>query len=272
MTWRSPQFIIQESMKPHPRTYRLMSWNVHHCVGLDRRHSVERIAEVIREQDPDLLALQELEVNHRRSSRIHQPSILADLLKMDYHYHPPRIRGGAGFGNATLTRLRMRHVRCGVLPSHPMVRLQKRGALWMSVEIGGEQVQLINTHFGLMEPERILQARALCGDQWLDHQECRHRPRIVCGDFNATPRSRAYRMLDGTLRDAQRIAGDPKVRTWPSVLPMVRYDHIFVGQGIKARRVEVPRTRRTTIASDHLPVVMEFEIHPPARSDTGPGI
>jgi endonuclease/exonuclease/phosphatase family metal-dependent hydrolase len=69
-------------------------------------------------------------------------------------------------------------------------------------------------------------------------------------------------MLAGALQDAQKVAGDPKVRTWPSVLPFVRYDHVFVGHGIKARRVEVPRTRQTTVASDHLPVLMEFQVHP----------
>ena len=45
---------------------------------------------------------------------------------------------------------------------------------------------------------------------------------------------------------------------------MVRYDHVFIGHGIEARRVDVPRTRRTTVASDHLPVVMEFQVHPVA--------
>lgn len=239
-----------------------MSWNVHHCVGLDRRHSVERVAETIREQDPDIVALQEVEVNHRRSERIHQPSRLAELLKMDYHYHPARIVGEAGFGNAVLTRLSMNKIRAGMLPTHPFMRLQKRGALWTSLDMGGHSVQLINTHLGLLGHERLLQARALCGDTWLDHPDCRRGPRIVCGDFNATPRSRVYRMLDGALRDAMRLAGDPRVRTWPTMLPMVRYDHVFVGDGILATRVEVPKTRLTLVASDHLPVLMEFEVHP----------
>lgn len=263
MTNIPPAIVYNErGMKSTPRTTRILSWNVHHCVGIDRKHSVSRIADVIREYDPDIVALQELEVNHRRSSRIHQPSEIAGLLGMDYHYHPPRIRGDEGFGNGVLTRLNMKHVRCGLLPSHRFVRLQKRGAMWMSVDVGGRQVQIINTHFGLMGSERLLQARALCGSDWLDHADCRHQPRIVVGDFNATTKSRAYRMLAGTLRDAQKVAGDPRVRTWPSVLPMVRYDHVFIGHGIQARRLEVPRTARTTVASDHLPVVMDFEVHP----------
>ena len=247
-------------MQSASRTYRLLSWNVHHCVGIDRRHSVERVADAIRVHEPDVVALQELEVNHRRSQRIHQPSRMAELLGMDYHYHPVRIRGGAGFGNAVFTRHRMKEMQTASLPTFRF--LQKRGAVWMSVELDGHSVQIINTHFGLLHQERMMQARALCGDGWLDHPECRENPRIVCGDFNATPTSRVYEMLDTTLSDAMKLAGDPRVRTWPSMLPMVRYDHVFVCDGIRARRVEVPRTLRTRLASDHLPVLMDFEVRP----------
>jgi endonuclease/exonuclease/phosphatase family metal-dependent hydrolase len=232
-------------------------------VGIDNRHSVERVADAIREHEPDVVALQELEVNHKRSQRIHQPSRMADLLKMDYHYHPARIRGEAGFGNAVFTRHSMKEVRTATLPTFRF--LQKRGAVWMSVNLDGHPVQIINTHFGLLRRERMMQARALCGDGWLDHPKCRDNPRIVCGDFNATPRSGVYKMLDTHLSDAMRLAGDPQVRTWPSMLPLVRYDHVFVCEGIRARSVQVPRTLRTRLASDHLPVLMDFEVRPRAK-------
>lgn len=248
------------------RTYRLLSWNVHHCVGIDRKHSVERIAEAILEHDPDVVALQELEVNHRRSQRIHQPQRLAELLDMDYHYHPARIQREAGFGNAVFTRHRMKEVQTAHLPTYRF--LQKRGAVWMSVDLDGRSVQIINTHFGLLHQERMLQARALCGDGWLDHPECRDNPKIVCGDFNATPWSRAYQMLDTTLSDAMRLAGNPKMRTWPSMLPVVRYDHVFVCDSIQAHRVDVPRTLRTRLASDHLPILMDFQVRPRSIKST----
>jgi endonuclease/exonuclease/phosphatase family metal-dependent hydrolase len=138
----------------------------------------------------------------------------------------------------------------------------------MSVELDGHSVQIINTHFGLLHQERMMQARALCGDGWLEHPECRDNPRIVCGDFNATPWSRAYKMLETSLSDAVKLAGDPKVRTWPSMLPMVRYDHVFVGDGIRARQVQVPKTPRTRLASDHLPVLMDFEVRPRAEKSS----
>jgi len=236
---------------------------VHHCIGIDRRHSVERIAETIREYDPDIVALQEVEVNHKRSARIHQPSRIADLLRMDYHYHPPRIRQGAGFGNAVLSKHNMRSVHCGLLPTVSFVNLQQRGAVWASVELDGHHVQIVNTHFGLLGPERKVQAHEVCGLNWLDHPDCRTKPRILCGDFNTIPGSDTYRILEGTLKDAQHIAGNPKVRTWPSYLPMLRYDHVFVGRGVQPRKLDVPKTQRTRVSSDHLPVLMDFSLSDP---------
>ncbi|HZE96425.1 MAG TPA: endonuclease/exonuclease/phosphatase family protein [Planctomycetota bacterium] len=253
-------------MQPTSRPFRLLNWNVHHCVGIDRKHSVERVADAILELEPDVVALQELEVNHKRSQRIDQPRRIAELLDMDYHYHPARVTGGAGFGNAVFTRHAMREVRTAHLPTFRF--LQKRGAVWMSVELDGHSVQIINTHFGLMRLERLMQARALCGNDWLDHPECRENPRIVCGDFNATPMSRVYKLLDSTLKDAMKLAGDPRVRTWPSMLPIVRYDHVFVCDGIRARRAEVPKTPRTRIASDHLPVLVDFEVRSRAKKSS----
>jgi endonuclease/exonuclease/phosphatase family metal-dependent hydrolase len=244
-------------------TMKILTWNVHHCVGMDRKHDPARVAALIRDLDPDIVALQELEANHRRSDRLDQPGYLAAELGMDVDYHPPRIRGDAGFGNAVFTRHRLRHRRSGLLPGLRLIRLQRRGALWSEVEVGGRRLQVINTHFGLVGRERLLQARELCGPKWLEHPDCRHHPSIVCGDFNATPRSRPYRLLAGALRDAGRLAGERKpAPTWPSVLPLVRYDHLFVGHGIAVKQVQVVTTARARLASDHLPVLMEFELLP----------
>lgn len=242
------------------RTVRLMTWNVHHCVGMDRRHDPTRIASLIRDCDPDIVALQELEANHLRSGHVHQPSFIAERLGMDYDYHPPRIRGEAAFGNAVFTRLRLRHRHSGLLPRLKLPRMQCRGALWSEVEVGGRRLQIINTHLGLLGRERLLQARELCGPRWLEHPDCRLEPSIICGDFNATTRSKAYRILAGTLRDAQKLVTSRAARTWPSMLPVLRYDHVFVGHDILVRKLEVLSSQETRRASDHLPILMEFEI------------
>jgi len=244
-----------------PKSYRVMTYNVHRCVGLDRRHDPARIAEVIARADPDVVALQELEVGHPRTEGLHQPRRLADLLGMDVHYHPARQAGGAGFGNAILSRLPVHGVRSATLPRHRFLPLQRRGALSASILFGNQEVRIFNTHLGLVHGERVLQAGALCGSGWLDHPECRERPRIVCGDFNATPRSSVYRLFDGGLRDAQTVSGGRARRTWPSFLPVTRYDHVFVCPKIAVMKVDVPRTPLTRVASDHLPLVVDVQLH-----------
>jgi endonuclease/exonuclease/phosphatase family metal-dependent hydrolase len=231
-----------------------MTYNVHRCVGVDRRHSPERVAEVIQSHKPDIVAVQELEVGHKRTHHVHQPERLAELLGMDFHYHPARRRGDAQFGNALFSRLPMDPVRSAPLPAVP--GFQSRAALWASVTVGGQKVQVINTHLGLFHLERLRQARALCGEDWLDHPACNPHPRILCGDFNLTPLSGAYRMIRSGLRDAQRLGDRRAKRTWPSFLPIIRYDHIFVCPRIDVLQTHVP----SSLASDHLPVIMDFQV------------
>jgi endonuclease/exonuclease/phosphatase family metal-dependent hydrolase len=235
---------------------RLVTYNVHRCVGLDRRHSPERIADIVRSLEPDAVALQELETNHRRTGHTHQPNRLAHLLDMDCVYHPARVRAGAQFGNAIFTRLPMRARRSDVLPRHPVVRLQTRGAVWATLRVGDSDFQLINTHLSLLRGERLRQAAALC-DEWLAHPDCRTAPSVVCGDFNATPACPTYRKLADGLADA---AGHNPHATWPSFLPFRRLDHVFVTPRVTVARVDVPRTDLTRVASDHLPLVVDLEI------------
>jgi len=238
-----------------------MTYNVHRCVGIDRRHSPHRIAEVIALHEPDVVALQELETGHPRTDSIDQAQAIATILNAEFHYHAARQRGDAQFGNAIFSRLPMRKIQCAILPTLPQIPLQTRGALWVQVRMGEVDVQIINTHLGLFHHERFKQAGALCSDEWLTHPTYRGQPRILCGDFNATTASRVYRLfMGGELKDADTLCAAPAGRTWPSFLPMFRYDHVFVCPRIRVHRVEVPRTTLTTLASDHLPVVVDFEI------------
>jgi endonuclease/exonuclease/phosphatase family metal-dependent hydrolase len=139
-------------------------------------------------------------------------------------------------------------------------RLEPRGALWTSVNLGGADLHIINTHLGLRRNERLAQVNALLGPHWLGHQACRE-PMILLGDLNATPRSRAYQRLTAHLWDAQALARLPKPKaTFPSRLPILRIDHVFVSRGIAVQRVETVQTPLARIASDHLPLLVEFQI------------
>jgi len=256
-----PALILPASLsRPVAATYRLLTYNVHRCVGLDRRHAPDRIAQVIAEYNPHLIALQEVENRNPRTGSIDQAKVISDILQTEFHYHPARQRGEATFGNAVFSRLPMRMIRSAILPRLPRVPVQSRGALWVSIAIDGVEVQIINTHLGLIPRERFQQAGSLVGAEWLSHPGCLGLPRILCGDFNATSASRTYRLLRDSLRDVQHDHGRKPASTWPSFFPVLRYDHVFADPQIKVCKVQVPRTRLTAIASDHLPLVLDFQI------------
>ena len=250
-----------------------MTFNVHRCVGLDRRHAPQRIAEIIARQDPDIVALQELEVGHPCTGSVDQAQVLAAILKTDFHYHAARRSGEARFGNAVFSRLPMRKIHIGYLPTLPQIPVQTRGALWVYIRLGVVDVQIINTHLRLLHHERFLQAGALCSEDWLAHPTYRStyrlQSRILCGDFNATKASRVYRLFMQSLKDSASLSPTPSGRTWPSILPLFRYDHVFVAPQIQVHKVTVPRTPLTTMASDHLPVVVDFGIQVPVAAGVG---
>lgn len=149
------------------KTLRLMTYNVHRCVGTDRRLDVERVAEVIAAERPDVVALQELDVRRARTKGVDQAHRLAELLKMSFHFHPAMTVEEELYGDAILTALPERRIKAKGLPLYRRVPgLEPRGALWVEVEVGGTKVQIINTHLGLVPQEQKRQAAALLGPDW----------------------------------------------------------------------------------------------------------
>jgi endonuclease/exonuclease/phosphatase family metal-dependent hydrolase len=169
------------------------------------------------------------------------------------------------YGDAILTALPERVVKKGPLPFYRGVPgLEPRGALWITVDVGGVPVQIINTHLGLVPQEQKRQAAALLGEAWMA-SDAWQAPGILLGDFNASPYSATYRMLRAALRDAQaRSAGWDRAptATFPSTFPFMRIDHVFLTKGLRTLAVSSPYDARARIASDHLPLVVDLEISP----------
>lgn len=240
---------------------RLMTYNVHRCVGMDGKLSPERVARIIARQAPDIVALQELDVDRIRTGKVDQARQIADLLAMDYHFHPAIHLAEERYGNAVLSRLPMRLVRADILPGIPgRVRLEPRGALWVAIDCGSTEIQVITTHLGLQSAERQRQIKALLGSDWLGNPACQ-RPRILCGDLNAGPNSSECRALQTQLHDVQlRFGSHRPAGTFFSRFPRARIDHIFLDPTLKVTDIVVPRTELTKLASDHLPLITEFQL------------
>ena len=246
---------------------RLATYNVHRCVGTDRKLDVERVAGVIAACNADIVALQELDVGRRRTGHVDQAHRLAELLRMKSHFHPAMSVEEERYGDAILTALPERLVRAGALPGLPRLRgLEPRGALWVAVDIGGGvELQVINTHLGLVPREQQVQAATLIGEDWMA-SEAFTAPAVLLGDFNASPFSKTYRMLTSVIRDAQAGFRRAPTATFPSGFPFMRIDHVFVAGAITVTRVESAVDARARVASDHLPLVVDLEIQPPSAA------
>jgi len=253
---------------------RLMTYNVHRCVGTDRKLDVERVAEVIAAENADVVALQELDVRRARTRGVDQAHRLAELLKMRSHFHPAMAVEEELYGDAILTALPEKKVKADGLPLYPRIPgLEPRGAIWITVDVGGTPVQIINTHLGLAPPEQKRQAAALLGEDWITHDAWKA-PGILLGDFNATPYSATYRLLKAALRDAQTQSATwskTPTATFPSSFPFMRIDHVFLTKGLETVGVRSPYGALARAASDHLPLVVDLEITPAGDPATPAG-
>ncbi|CAO4142282.1 endonuclease/exonuclease/phosphatase family protein [Methylorubrum aminovorans] len=253
---------------PNPvasRRLRLVTYNVRHCRGTDGRVAPERVAQVIAALEPDIVALQEVDVGRARTGGLDQAEEIARLVGMFAHFHPALHIEEERYGDALLTHLPSRLKRADALPGLlQRPGLEPRGALWVEVTAGDVALQVLTTHFGLLGAERIAQAEALLGPDWLGDPACRA-PTVLLGDFNATGWSRAYRRLSRRLTDARRLTGERRWRggaSFPSRFPLLRIDHVFVSERVAVERVAVVDTPLARQASDHLPVLAEIRVGP----------
>lgn len=238
---------------------RVATYNVHGCRGMDRRRSEPRIAEVIAALDVDVIGLQELDLNRRRSAGVDQVALIADQLGWHRFFHPALRAGDEQFGDAILSRYPMRLRQAEELPSMTTrVCPESRAAIWMEVEAPGGKVQVINTHLGLGRRERLMQAELLIGPDWLGSLEPLD-PLILLGDFNSLPGSPPFELLASQLRDTRAlVTPSPRLRTFPTRFPALAVDHIFVNDKFRVDSVAVVRNTGTRIASDHFPVVADL--------------
>lgn len=238
---------------------RLLTYNVHRCVGTDRKLDVARIADVIVAEAPDIVCLQELDVGRARTNGVDQASELATYLGMASRFHPALIVEGEEYGDAILTHLPERLIKADSLPSvNGIPGLEPRGAVWTEIDLGNSKLNIINTHLGLVPNEQRSQAKALAGADWIG--ACQG-PTILTGDFNATSITRPYATLTRHLRDAQRALGlKPSLKTFPSSFAAIRIDHFFISPHIRVTSMHTSTSALARIASDHLPLVMDFEV------------
>lgn len=244
---------------------RLLSYNIHKGIGgRDRRYNMDRIIEVIEAENPDLICLQEVDRNVRRSSFHDQPADLSTAFRFEANLFQlnVRLRTG-GYGNLVLSRwpFRDKHqlsIRHG--------RRKPRGAQMVIVETPEGPLQVVNWHLGLAERERQWQVRHLLGHD-IFRRSLNH-PTIIVGDFNDW-RNRLNQAVF-THHEFEQLTTPPsRYRSFPAYMPVASLDKAFIRGAIQIKHVRVVKNRMTRIASDHLPLVVDFHINGQARSEGG---
>jgi endonuclease/exonuclease/phosphatase family metal-dependent hydrolase len=228
-------------------SFTVASYNVHRCIGTDRRHDPARIARVLRELDADVIGLQE--VDSQFHGRFDQLDYLARATGM------LAVRGPAAFGNGVLSRrpvLTVRRIDLSVGPREP------RGLLDLDLADG---VRVLVTHLGLRGADRRVQATRILE---LLGEDC-EAATVLLGDFNEWFRpGRVLRHLH------VRLGRTPAAATFPSWRPFFALDRIWVQPRVALAHVGAHRSGLARVASDHLPVraVIEWPAAPTIALDS----
>jgi endonuclease/exonuclease/phosphatase family metal-dependent hydrolase len=251
----------RQHVRRHAEGLRVMTYNVHACVGMDGKLAPERVARVIAQHRPDIVALQELDVGRRRSNGVDQAELIARHLDMEKVFSAALHIEEGRYGNAILTHLPMRLIKAEGLPSGPSRWPQEpRGALWVAIDVGNVEIQVMNTHFGLSPSERKAQAEALASQEWLADPACRG-PVLLCGDLNALPNAPACRRLGKRLNNVGASQPTNAQRgTFFGRFPIARIDHIFFSDHFVVETFKVPSSSLTRVASDHLPLIADLQL------------
>lgn len=243
----APLFLPNKQTLPPPNSLSLkvMSFNLHSI------QKAKGIADVIRREKPDILLVQELNID-----------AVLPFLKKDLADIYPDLYVDAvdqeGFKQAILSRYPVKHISA----EFEKGRLQKT-----QIETPSGSIVVWNVHpippF-LVPPEQYdTQISALAADIAATKGSL-----IVGGDFNATDQSEAYRMINKYLKNAYWEAGwgfgfsypappytfmDSRLQTGP----LWRIDHVFYSQNFIATNA---RTLTTSGGSDHFPMVAELSL------------
>jgi len=234
----------------------LASYNIHSGIGTDGKFDLRRIADVLRETNADLVALQEVGDFRGVTAVEDHPEDLAELLGFHMAYGPNVVRNGRRYGNAILSRLPIARSRNYDLSVHG--RREPRGALRCDVDVQeGQLLHLFCLHLGLTLGERRKQEALLLTADIL-RDAIRNDPVIVCGDFNHWWNAPVPSLVRHAIHDVSHILRH-SARTYPSRWPLFRLDRMFVDRGIRPIALFAHRSAKSAQASDHLPLVMRFE-------------
>lgn len=242
-------------------TIRVMTYNIHTGVGVDGEFDLERIAQIITDHRIDIAGLQEVDQSVERTDRVMTMQELSNLTGMNYAFGKAIEFQGGEYGNGILSRFPILKKH-----NHPYTFEQTgehRSLLYVLLEYNRDTLFVMNTHLDHRpdDAERLMSAEEILSVSY-QHKD---RPALLLGDINDVPKSDVISRLKEYFHDAWEYAGEGTGYTFHTEDLNRRIDYIFYADSsvgdetgfffkpIRAYTIQTP-------ASDHLPVITEFEV------------
>ena len=235
------------------RTIRVMTYNIHVGIGMDKKLDLQRIADVINKEKPDLVGLQEVDRGVQRTQRVDEIAELSKLTRMDYAFAFNLAYQGGQYGVAILSRFPIHATEHRLYKN--LREAERRGFIRAEITVHGRKLNFVTTHLDYQHDDgRLFEAQ-----QMLAGLSNVTGPLIIVGDFNDVPAGDTYKLMRTLFNDAWvETRGSDEGFSYPADKPAKRIDYIFT------RESDAIRTKRAwvvqTLASDHIPVVADVEI------------
>jgi endonuclease/exonuclease/phosphatase family metal-dependent hydrolase len=239
-------------------SFRIATYNVHKCRGLDRSVRPHRIAAVLKQTSADIIALQEVvSVSDSQQRERDQARFIAEELGMFHCVGENRRLHGGSYGNVLLSRFPIRYTHNYDITWRGR---EPRGCLRADVEVDSTVLlHVFNIHLGTAFVERRYQGRQLVSPGILCDETLRG-ARLVVGDFNEWTRGLASRLLAAEFESVDIRRHLRRTRTYPGPLPLLHLDHIYFSSSLQLERLTLHKSLTALVASDHLPMVADFRL------------
>lgn len=245
----------QNSEKGILQSLKVMTYNIHHAnpPAQPDKIDIQDIVDIIKEQNPDLIALQEIDVNTERTGPVNEAKEIARQLDMQYFFGKAIDYEGGEYGVAILSKFPMSDQKIDKLPTVEETHGEPRTLTSAKISLpSGEDIIFGCTHLDAQHADtnRLLQIQKIVSlaKEWKE-------PAIIAGDFNDVPDSKVIQILDSYF---QRTCSDCPF-TIPADKPDKTIDFIAFHPS-ESFSVSKHTVLNETTASDHRPVVAEINI------------